>query len=114
MYKEGKIYEVKFENGGKTTQKLTVIGDCDINRTGTTVTFKPDPEIFDTDIFDYSTLKTRTRELAFLNKGLRLTLRDDRDMVDTTGETFLYEGGISEYVKFINKGKLLFMMRLFI
>ena len=106
VYKEGKIYEVKFENGGKTTQKLTVIGDCDINRTGTTVTFKPDPEIFDTDIFDYSTLKTRTRELAFLNKGLRLTLRDDRDMVDTTGETFLYEGGISEYVKFINKGKI--------
>ena len=105
VYKEGKIYEVKFENSGKTTQKLTVIGDCDINRTGTTVTFKPDPEIFDTDIFDYSTLKTRTRELAFLNKGLRLTLRDDRDMVDTTGETFLYEGGISEYVKFINKGK---------
>ena len=105
VYKEGKIYEVKFENGGKTTQKLTVIGDCDINRTGTTVTFKPDPEIFDTDIFDYSTLKTRTRELAFLNKGLRLTLRDDRDMVDTTGEIFLYEGGISEYVKFINKGK---------
>ena len=105
VYKEGKIYEVKFENGGKTTQKLTVIGDCDINRTGTTVTFKPDPEIFDTDIFDYSILKTRTRELAFLNKGLRLTLRDDRDMVDTTGETFLYEGGISEYVKFINKGK---------
>ena len=105
VYKEGKIYEVKFENGGKTTQKLTVIGNCDINRTGTTVTFKPDPEIFDTDIFDYSTLKTRTRELAFLNKGLRLTLRDDRDMVDTTGETFLYEGGISEYVKFINKGK---------
>ena len=105
VYKEGKIYEVKFENGGKTTQKLTVVGDCDINRTGTTVTFKPDPEIFDTDIFDYSTLKTRTRELAFLNKGLRLTLRDDRDMVDTTGETFLYEGGISEYVKFINKGK---------
>ena len=105
VYKEGKIYEVKFENGGKITQKLTVIGDCDINRTGTTVTFKPDPEIFDTDIFDYSTLKTRIRELAFLNKGLRLTLRDDRDMVDTTGETFLYEGGISEYVKFINKGK---------
>ena len=105
VYKEGKIHEVKFENGGKITQKLTVIGDCDINRTGTTVTFKPDPEIFDTDIFDYSTLKTRIRELAFLNKGLRLTLRDDRDMVDTTGETFLYEGGISEYVKFINKGK---------
>ena len=105
VYKNGKIYEVKFENGGKIVQNLTVIGDCDENRTGTTVTFKPDPEIFDTDIYDYSTLKTRTRELAFLNRGLRLTLRDDRDMEDTTGEIFLYEGGISEYVKFINKGK---------
>ncbi len=105
VYKDGKIYEVKFENGGKTLQGLTVVGNCDINRTGTTVTFKPDPDIFDTDIYDYSTLKTRTRELAFLNRGLRLTLRDDRDMEDTTGETFIYEGGISEYVKFINKGK---------
>ena len=105
VYKEGKIYECKFENGGKTKQKLTVIGDCDPNRTGTTVTFKPDPEIFDTDIYDYNTLKTRTRELAFLNRGLSLTLRDDRDAEDTTGETFMYEGGISEYVRFINKGK---------
>ena len=105
VYKEGKIYEVKFENGGKTTQKLTVIGDCDINRTGTTVTFKPDPEIFDTTIYDYETLKVRIRELAFLNRGLRITLRDDRDEEDTTGDTFLYEGGISEYVKFINQNK---------
>ena len=105
VYKEGKVYECKFENGGKTKQKLTVIGDCDPNRSGTTVTFKPDPEIFDTDIYDYNTLKTRTRELAFLNKGLSITLRDDRDDEDTTGETFVYEGGISEYVKFINKGK---------
>ena len=105
VYKEGKVYECKFENGGKTKQKLTVIGDCDPNRSGTTVTFKPDPEIFDTDIYDYNTLKTRTRELAFLNRGLSLTLRDDRDDEDTTGETFMYEGGISEYVRFINKGK---------
>ena len=105
VYKDGKIYECKFENGGKTVQKLTVIGDCEENRTGTTVTFKPDPEIFDTDIFDYATLKTRTRELAFLNRGLSITLRDDRDEEDTTGETFVYEGGISEYVRFINKGK---------
>ena len=105
VYKEGKIYECKFENGGKTVQKLTVIGDCEPNRSGTTVTFKPDPDIFDTDIYDYNTLKTRTRELAFLNRGLSLTLRDDRDDEDTTGETFVYEGGISEYVKFINKGK---------
>lgn len=105
VYKEGKIYEVKFENGGKIAQPLTVIGTCEMDRTGTTVTFKPDGEIFDTDIYDYETLKVRTRELAFLNKGLSLTLRDDRDEEDTTGEHFLYEGGISEYVRFINANK---------
>ena len=106
VYKEGKIYETKFANGGKTIQKLEVIGECELNRTGTTVTFKPDPEIFDTDIYDYETLKVRTRELAFLNKGLQLTLRDDRDEEDTTGDKFLYEGGISEYVRFINQEKV--------
>jgi DNA gyrase subunit B len=105
VYKEGKIYECKFENGGKTIQPLTVIGDCEPNRTGTTVTFKPDAEIFDSEIFDYETLKVRARELAFLNKGLSINLRDDRDPETTTGETFMYEGGISEYVKFINKNK---------
>ena len=105
VYKEGKIYQTKFENGGKIVQNLTQIGTCELNRTGTTVEFKPDPDIFDTDIFDYETLKTRTRELAFLNKGLQLTLRDDRDDEDTQGDKFLYEGGISEYVKFINQGK---------
>ena len=105
VYKEGKIYEAKFENGGKTTQKLTEIGTCELERTGTTVTFKPDPEIFDTDIYDYETLKVRIRELAFLNRGLSLTIRDDRDEKDDTGETFMYEGGISEYVKFLNVSK---------
>ena len=105
VYKESKIYEAKFANGGKIVQPLTIIGDCEANRTGTTVTFKPDGTIFDTTIYDYETLKVRTRELAFLNKGLRLTLRDDRDEEDTTGDTFFYEGGISEYVKFINQGK---------
>ncbi len=105
VYKDGKIHEAKFENGGKTTQKLTVIGECDINRTGTSVKFKPDPEIFDTEIYDYETLKVRVRELAFLNRGLQLTLRDDRDEEDTQGDKFLYEGGISEYVKFLNKSK---------
>ena len=105
VYKNGKIYEARFENGGKIVQHLKVVGECEENRTGTTVTFKPDPEIFDTDIYDYETLKTRTRELAFLNRGLSLTLRDDRDMEDTTGDHFLYEGGISEYVRFINQGK---------
>jgi len=105
VYRDGKIHEAKFENGGKTVQKLTVIGECEPERTGTTVSFKPDPDIFDSEIYDYETLKVRTRELAFLNKGLQLTLRDDRDEEDTQGEKFLYEGGISEYVRFINQGK---------
>ncbi len=104
VYKDGKIYEAKFENGGKTSQKLTVIGSCDENKTGTTVSFKPDADIFDTDIYDYETLKVRTRELAFLNKGLRLTLTDKRGEEERK-ETFHYEGGISEYVKFLNKNK---------
>ena len=105
VYKNGEVYYIKFQNGGHTVEPLHVIDKCSANRTGTTVTFKPDPDIFDTDIYDYDTLKIRIRELAFLNRGLSLTLRDDRDMEDTTGETFLYEGGISEYVKFINKEK---------
>ena len=105
VYKNSKVYEVKFVDGGKVAQKLTVVGDCEENRTGTTVTFKPDPDIFDTDIYDYETLMVRIRELAFLNRGLSLTIRDDRDDEDTTGQTFMYEGGISEYVKFINQGK---------
>ncbi|MBQ3436156.1 MAG: DNA topoisomerase (ATP-hydrolyzing) subunit B [Bacilli bacterium] len=105
VYKEGKVYFVRFENGGHTVEPLHEIDTCEKNRTGTIVTFKPDPNIFDTDIYDYETLKVRVRELAFLNKGLRITIRDDRDDEDTTGETFVYEGGISEYVKFINQGK---------
>ena len=105
VYKDGKVNYIRFENGGHTVEPLKVIDTCEENRTGTYVTFKPDPEIFDTDIYDYNTLMVRIRELAFLNKGLRLTLRDDRDEEDTTGETFLYEGGISEYVRFINQGK---------
>ncbi len=103
VQREGKIFECKFENGGKTKQKLTEIGICSEDETGTTVTFKPDPEIFDTDIYDYETLKVRTRELAFLNKGLRLTLTDERG--EGKKDTFMYEGGISEYVKYLNKSK---------
>ena len=107
VFKNNKIYFIRFENGGHTVEKLREIGDCESNRTGTWVTFKPDSDIFDTTIFDYNTLKVRIRELAFLNRGLRITLRDDRDMEDTTGDTFMYEGGIREYVKFINNGKTL-------
>ena len=105
VYKNGKIHFIRFENGGHTVEPLKVIGECDVNMTGTHVTFKPDPDIFDTDIYDYETLKVRIRELAFLNKGLKLTLRDDRDNEDTTGESFHYEGGISEYVRYLNKNK---------
>ena len=105
VYKNGNVYFVRFENGGHTTAPLHVIDTCDEKRTGTTVTFKPDPTIFDSEIYDYDTLKVRIRELAFLNKGLSISLRDDRDEEDTTGEHFLYEGGISEYVKFINQSK---------
>ena len=105
VYKNGNIYFVKFENGGHTVEPLKIIDTCDINRTGTVVTFKPDPSIFDSEVYDYETLKVRIRELAFLNRGLSLSLRDDRDDEDTTGEHFLYEGGISEYVRFINQNK---------
>ena len=105
VYKDGKVHFIRFENGGHTVEPLKVIDTCSENRTGTYVTFKPDPEIFDTDIYDYETLMVRFRVLAFLNRGLSLTLRDDRDLEDTTGETFLYEGGISEYVRFINQAK---------
>ena len=105
VYKDGNIYFIRFEDGGKTVEPLHIIDKCNENRTGTTVTFKPDASIFDSEIYDYETLKVRIRELAFLNRGLSITLRDDRDEEDTTGDKFLYEGGISEYVKFINQNK---------
>ncbi|MBQ7137233.1 MAG: DNA topoisomerase (ATP-hydrolyzing) subunit B [Bacilli bacterium] len=105
VYKNGEVNYIRFENGGHTVEPLKVIDKCSENRTGTTVTFKPDPEIFDSDIYNYETLMVRIRELAFLNRGLAITIRDDRDLEDTTGETFLYEGGISEYVRFINQEK---------
>ncbi len=102
--RDGKIYECKFENGGKTTQALKEIGICDVEDTGTKVTFKPDATIFDSEIYDYETLRVRSRELAFLNKELRITLTDLR--VDPQKQdTFMYEGGIIEYVKYLNKNK---------
>ncbi len=104
VYKNGEVNYIRFENGGKTVNPLTVVDNCDMEQTGTVVTFKPDPEIFDTDIYDYDTLKVRVRELAFLNKGLTLTLTDKRDEEVVT-DKFFYEGGIKEYVRFINKEK---------
>ena len=103
VYRDGKIYHQRFENGGHPVKSLEVIGDCDENRTGTTVTFKPDPTIFEeTTTFDYETLKTRSRELAFLNKGLRIILSDLRS---GQKDEFLYNGGLVEYVKLLNVNK---------
>ncbi len=104
VYKDGKVYYQKYENGGHPVDILKVIDECDIDRTGTTVTFKPDPEIFtDTTVYDYEILRTRLRELAFLNKCLRISLTDNRE-VDLK-DSFYYEGGISEYVQMLNKNK---------
>ena len=103
VYQNCKVNYIKFENGGHTVAPMKIIGDCSIDRTGTTVTFKPDPEIFkETTVFDYDILRQRVRELAFLNKGLRIILCDDRD---GKKEEFLYNGGIREYVELLNKAK---------
>lgn len=104
VYKNGKIYYIKFSNGGHTEKPLEIIESCNIEETGTEVTFKPDPNIFtDTVVFDYDILKTRLQELAFLNKGLRITITDERE-VDKTN-TYMYEGGLVEYVNMLNKSK---------
>lgn len=104
VYRDGKIYYQKFENGGHPVEPLKEIGTCDINRTGTTVTFKADPEIFtETTIYNYDTLAKRLQELAFLNKGIRIMLLDERD--EERKQEFLYHGGIIEYVEMLNKNK---------
>ena len=101
VYKNGNVYKQRYVDGGKSQGKLEVVGECSSGRTGTTVTFKPDPTIFEeTTVFDYDILKQRIRELAFLNRDLKLVLIDERE-VDKKDE-FLYEGGISEYVKMLN------------
>ena len=104
VYKNGNVYYQKFTNGGHPEDELKVIDQCDNERTGTSVHFLPDPKIFDeTTVYDYDILKNRLRELAFLNKGLRITLYDDRE-VDKK-DSFHYEGGLIEYVNMLNKNK---------
>ena len=104
VYKNSHIYYQKYVNGGHPLEPLKLIGDCDEDRTGTTVTFLPDATIFqETTVFDYEILKNRLRELAFLNRGLRITLYDDREA--DKKDTFCYEGGIREYVALLNKSK---------
>ncbi|HBI63061.1 MAG TPA: DNA topoisomerase (ATP-hydrolyzing) subunit B [Lachnospiraceae bacterium] len=100
---EGKVYHQRYERG-HACNKLKIIGDCDPDKTGTRVQFKPDGTIFEETVFEYDTLKTRLRETAFLTKGLKIVLKDDRD--DQKQEkTFHYEGGIKEFVTYLNRSK---------
>ncbi len=102
VYNDGKIYFQRYERG-KIMDDLKVIGECDKELTGTEVTFLPDDQIFEETVYDYNILKTRLRETAFLTKGLKIILRDDRE--EKVEKTFHYEGGIKEFVTYLNKGK---------
>jgi DNA gyrase subunit B len=107
----GKIHQIRFENGGHVVDKLKVIGECPENETGTSVTFQPDPEIFqETTVYEYDIIKARLREMAFLTKGLKISLTDLREEAkgengEPRKEVFHYEGGIKEYVTYLNRSK---------
>ncbi len=103
IYHEGKVYRQRYERG-KTIYKLKVIGDCDPEKTGTMVSFLPDKEIFEETVFDFDTLKQRFREMAFLTKGLKIRLADERGEKELVKE-FHYEGGIKEFVTYLNRSK---------
>ena len=101
IYHEGKVYQQRYERG-KVMEKLIAIGDCEEGKTGTKVTFLPDDTIFETTIFDFNVLKQRFREMAFLTKGLKIVLKDDREE-EPKEKTFHYEGGIKEFVTYLNR-----------
>ena len=103
IYNEGKIYKQRYERG-KTMYKLKVVGECEPDKTGTKVTFLPDGEIFEETVFEYDVLKQRLREMAFLTKGLKIVLQDLRGE-EVREHTFHYEGGIKEFVTYLNKSK---------
>ena len=103
IYSQGKVYQQRYERG-KVMYKLEIAEECDPRLTGTRVTFKPDAEIFEETVFDFDTLKERLRETAFLTAGLRITLEDERGE-ETKSRTFHYEGGIKEFVTYLNTGK---------
>ena len=102
IYREGNIYKQRYERG-KVVQKLEVIGKCDTETTGTKVTFLPDNTIFEDTVFEYNILKQRFREMAFLTKGLKIVLRDERPEEKPIEKTFHYEGGIKEFVEYLNR-----------
>ena len=103
IFHEGKMYHQRYERG-HAIYKLKIIGDCDPKRTGTMVSFLPDKEIFEETVFDYDILKQRLREMAFLTKGLRITLKDEREE-EVVEKSFCYEGGIKEFVTYLNRSK---------
>ena len=100
---EGKVYQQRYERG-KVCYPLKVIGECPLEKTGTQVDFQPDPEIFEETEYDFNTLKHRLREMAFLTRGIRIVLRDDREE-EPVQKVFHYEGGIKEFVSYLNRGK---------
>ena len=102
VYRDGQIHFQRFENGGKPVEPMKIIGDCDVNRTGTTVKFHPDASIFDTTEYDYNILAKRLQEMAFLNKGIRILLSDLREEPKKEIE-YIYNGGIIEYVNMLNE-----------
>ena len=103
IYHEGKIYQQRYERG-KTMYPLKVVGDCEPDKSGTTVVFLPDKEIFEETVYDYDILKQRLREIAFLTKGLRICLKDTREGMERE-KVFHYEGGIREFVSYLNRSK---------
>ena len=103
VYRDGNVYFMRFENGGHPVEPLKIIDKCSQERTGTTVTFHADPACFETTIYNWDILHKRLQEMAFLNKGIRITLIDHRE--DERKEIFHYNGGIIEYVNMLNKNK---------
>ena len=104
--KNGKIYQIKFEDGGKVKEALKEIGTCDLNNTGSAVSFKADEEIFkEGTVYNFETLYNRIRQMAFLNKGIRLTFNWNKEDEHKGTYSFCYEGGIKEYIKFLNENE---------
>ena len=106
VFHEGSVYFIRFENGGHAIEPLKVIGTCDPLKHGSLVRFKADPTIFtETTVYDHDTIRDRLRQLAFLNKGIHLVFNDERAEEDKKHHDFLFEGGLSEYVAFLNKNR---------
>ena len=107
VHKDGGVYRIRFENGGHTVLPCTRVGDCEDS--GTIVTFKPDPTIFkDTVVFSYETIKERLRQMAFLNKGVRIILVDERDVdaEEKRSDEFYFKGGVKEFVQWLNRNRV--------